>query len=235
MRTALFVIALAFASLPLRAAPPLAQPETGPTSTVPPAAADAGKDVVHQLNSAFTKVFEIVAPSVVIIEVTKRPTPATNSSSTISFSRTSGRQRPRRARARTSRQSEVGIICARDGYIYNNYHVLEGGPGGREVKEGREFQCEDRRHGRKTDLARHQDEARTAVAQFADAMPPGDTSPSRSARRSSSITLQPTADQRKGGTTAPSGGYSISDYSTDAQSIRQQRRPACESMGTWSA
>ena len=38
----------------------------------PPAAAEAGKDVVHQLNSAFTKVFEIVAPSVVIIEVTKK-------------------------------------------------------------------------------------------------------------------------------------------------------------------
>src|SRR5881392_4131106 len=65
------IVALAFVSA-LSAAPPLSQPESGPTSTVPPAAADAGKDVVHQLNSAFTKVFEIVAPSVVIIEVTKK-------------------------------------------------------------------------------------------------------------------------------------------------------------------
>src|SRR6478752_5886305 len=63
---------LALAALSLRAAPPLSQPESGPTSTVPPAAADAGKDVVHQLNSAFTKVFEIIAPTVVIIEVTKK-------------------------------------------------------------------------------------------------------------------------------------------------------------------
>src|SRR5947207_15140626 len=71
MRTVLILI-LALAASSLRAAPPLAQPESGPTSTVPPAAADAGKDVVHQLNSAFTKVFEIIAPTVVIIEVTKK-------------------------------------------------------------------------------------------------------------------------------------------------------------------
>src|SRR6059058_5764795 len=71
MRTVLILV-LAFAGLPLFAAPPLAQPESGPTSTVPPSVADAGKDVVHQLNSAFTKVFEIIAPTVVIIEVTKK-------------------------------------------------------------------------------------------------------------------------------------------------------------------
>src|SRR4249919_3867901 len=71
MRILSLVLALTLAA-GLRAAPPLAQPESGPTSTVPPAAADAGKDVVHQLNSAFTKVFEIIAPTVVIIEVTKK-------------------------------------------------------------------------------------------------------------------------------------------------------------------
>ena len=43
-----------------------------PTQTVPAAAAEAGKDVVHQLNNAFAKAFELVAPSVVIIEVTKK-------------------------------------------------------------------------------------------------------------------------------------------------------------------
>ena len=50
----------------------LGQPEAGPTASVPPEAAAAGKDVVQALNSAFTKVFEVVAPSVVIIEVTKK-------------------------------------------------------------------------------------------------------------------------------------------------------------------
>src|SRR5437588_12145275 len=42
------------------------------SSTVPPAAAESGKDVVHALNNAFGKVFEIVAPSVVIIEASKK-------------------------------------------------------------------------------------------------------------------------------------------------------------------
>src|SRR5437879_10215807 len=49
-----------------------AQPEAVPNPTVPAAAAEAGKDVVHQLNNAFAKVFETVAPSVVIIEVSKK-------------------------------------------------------------------------------------------------------------------------------------------------------------------
>src|SRR5687768_16902225 len=79
MRAALLILTLALTPWSLRAAPPLAQPETGPTSTVPPAVADAGKDVVHQLNSAFTKVFELVAPCVVIIEVTKKNDNSENS------------------------------------------------------------------------------------------------------------------------------------------------------------
>src|SRR4029077_7715037 len=49
-----------------------AQPEAVPTLTVPPAAAEAGKDVVHQLINAFAKVFETVPPSVVIIEIAKK-------------------------------------------------------------------------------------------------------------------------------------------------------------------
>ena len=51
------------------ASPLLAQESS---STIPPAAAESGKDVVHALNNAFAKVFEIVAPSVVIIEVSKK-------------------------------------------------------------------------------------------------------------------------------------------------------------------
>src|ERR1700759_3629214 len=52
----------------------LAEPTSpvSPSPTIPAAAAEAGKDVVHQLNNAFAKVFETVAPSVVIIEITKK-------------------------------------------------------------------------------------------------------------------------------------------------------------------
>ncbi len=63
-----FLFALIFCGA-LSASPLLAQE---PSSTVPPAAAESGKDVVHALNNAFAKVFEIVAPSVVIIEVSKK-------------------------------------------------------------------------------------------------------------------------------------------------------------------
>src|SRR5205809_7450605 len=67
--TLIFCSALSGSSL-------LAQ-ETSPT--VPEAAAEQGKDVVHALNNAFAKVFEVVAPSVVIIEVSKKNDATENS------------------------------------------------------------------------------------------------------------------------------------------------------------
>src|SRR5438477_13123728 len=71
MRSArlIFLFIIAVVALPLLSA----EPQVAPTASIPPEAAAAGKDVVHQLNNAFAKVFEVVAPSVVIIEVTKKP------------------------------------------------------------------------------------------------------------------------------------------------------------------
>src|SRR3954466_298271 len=66
----LFALVLLSLALPLTSR--AAEPEVRPTPTVVPEAAEAGKDVVHALNNAFAKVFEIVAPSVVIIEATKK-------------------------------------------------------------------------------------------------------------------------------------------------------------------
>src|SRR5438067_11670481 len=63
-----FLFALIFCGA-LSASPLLAQE---PSPTVPPASAESGKDVVYALNNAFAKVFEIVAPSVVIIDVSKK-------------------------------------------------------------------------------------------------------------------------------------------------------------------
>src|SRR3712207_1557717 len=50
MRFASLIAASALLSAPLDAAPPLGQPEAIPTPSVPLEAAEAGKDVVHQLN-----------------------------------------------------------------------------------------------------------------------------------------------------------------------------------------
>ena len=173
MRTALFIFALALAPLSLRAAPPLAQPETGPTSTVPPAAADAGKDVVHQLNSAFTKVFEIVAPSVVIIEVTKKNDSSENPSlDDLFFQGPQDDNAPRRGpRSVQPIQSEgSGFIVRADGFIYTNYHVIEGGDRiDVKLKDGREFQAKVVGTDEKTDIAVIKiDAASLPAAQFAD-------------------------------------------------------------------
>ncbi|HYY56026.1 MAG TPA: trypsin-like peptidase domain-containing protein [Pyrinomonadaceae bacterium] len=225
MRTVLFLIALAFASLPLRAAPPLAQPETGPTSTVPPAVADAGKDVVHQLNSAFTKVFEIVAPCVVIIEVTKKNDAGDNPSlDDLFFQNPQDDNAPRRGpRSNQPIQSEgSGFIVRADGYIYTNYHVLEGADRvDVKLKDGREFQAKIVGTDEKTDIAVIKIEATNLpVAQFADsdAVRVGQFAFAIGAPFKLDYTFTYGVISGKGRSKLlSSGGYSISDYlQTDA-------------------
>src|SRR5256886_10009513 len=172
MRTVLILV-LALAALPLPAAPPLSQPESGPTSTVPPAAADAGKDVVHQLNSAFTKVFEIIAPTVVIVEVTKKNEgPDTSALDDLFFQGPQDESAPRRGpRSFQPTQSEgSGFIVRADGFIYTNYHVVEGADQvDVKLKDGREFKAKVVGTDEKTDIAVIKIEATNLpVVQFAD-------------------------------------------------------------------
>src|SRR6478736_7184769 len=68
MRLSIFALCLAFSNS-FAAQPEVVSNDAGPLN---PAAAEAGKDVVHQLNNAFAKVFESVAPGVVIIETSKK-------------------------------------------------------------------------------------------------------------------------------------------------------------------
>src|SRR5947209_16210637 len=90
------------------------------SSTVPPAAAEQGKDVVHALNNAFAKVFEIVAPSVVIIELSKKGESEGPSLEDFFFQGPPDENNPRQnPRTFQPVQSEgSGFIVRPDGYIF---------------------------------------------------------------------------------------------------------------------
>src|SRR5438067_11509346 len=156
MRNVIRIFALLLAASSLRAAVPLTQPEVSPAGTVPTAAAEAGKDVVHVLNSAFTKVFEIVAPTVVIIEVTKKNDADNPNLDDLFFQGPPDENAPRR-NPRNSQpiQSEgSGFIVRSDGYIYTNYHVVEGADHvDVKLKDGREYPAKVVGTDEKTDIA----------------------------------------------------------------------------------
>jgi len=225
MRNIVQFLALALVASPLQGAAPLAQPETTPTATVPAASAEAGKDVVHQLNSAFTKVFEIVAPSVVIIEVTKKNDAAENPTlEDLFFQGPQDENAPRR-NPRNSQpvQSEgSGFIVRADGYIYTNYHVLEGADRvDVKLKDGREFQAKIVGTDEKTDVAVIKIEAANLpVAQFADsdAVRVGQFAFAIGAPFKLDYTFTYGVISGKGRSKLlATGGYSISDYlQTDA-------------------
>src|SRR5215510_3044263 len=120
-----------------------AQPEAVQTPTVPPAVAEAGKDVVHQLNNAFAKVFETVAPSVVIIEVSKKNDIAENSPLDDLFFQgpPDESNQPRNPGGPRPIQSEgSGFVVRPDGYIFTNFHVVEGADKiDVKLRDGRDF------------------------------------------------------------------------------------------------
>ncbi|PYI78746.1 MAG: hypothetical protein DMF04_02135, partial [Verrucomicrobia bacterium] len=139
----------------LSVSPVLAQE---PSATVAPAAAESGKDVVHALNNAFAKVFEIVAPSVVIIEVSKK----NEGNDGFNFDdlffqgqpddNNSPRRNPRNLQPIQSEGS--GFIVRPDGYIFTNFHVVEAADHvDVKLKDGREFVAKVVGTDEKTDIA----------------------------------------------------------------------------------
>ncbi|MBA3608441.1 MAG: trypsin-like peptidase domain-containing protein, partial [Chthoniobacterales bacterium] len=126
-----------------------------PTPTIPAETAAPGKDVVHQLNSAFAKVFETVAPSVVIIEVTKKNDGNDPSLDDLFFQPPNDTSRNPGRRAPEPVQSEgSGFVARQDGFIYTNFHVVEGADKVQvKLQDGREFPGKVVGTDEKTDIA----------------------------------------------------------------------------------
>lgn len=159
MRCLLCTILFAAFALPLglsaQSIPAPAPAAPQPTPTVPVEAAAPGKDVVHQLNSAFAKVFEIVAPSVVIIEVTKKNDGNDTSLDDLFFQAPDDSSAQHGPRAPEPVQSEgSGFIVRQDGFIYTNFHVVEGAEKVQvKLQDGREFAGKVVGTDEKTDIA----------------------------------------------------------------------------------
>jgi serine protease Do len=144
----------AFAAASILAATPEQLP---PTPTVPAAAAEQGKDVVHQLNNAFAKVFEVVAPSVVIIEVSKKADNETSAFEDLFFppdeNNPNNPRRPQR-NAQPIQSEGSGFIVRPNGYIFTNFHVVEAADQiDVKLKDGREFKAKVVGTDEKTDVA----------------------------------------------------------------------------------
>jgi serine protease Do len=134
-----------------------AQPEVAPTATVPAAAAEAGKDVVHQLNNAFAKVFEVVAPGVVIIEISKKNEGGESSPfDDLFFQGPPDENNQRRSPGgfRPIQSEGSGFIVRPDGYIFTNFHVVDGADKiEAKLRDGRSFPARVVGTDEKTDIA----------------------------------------------------------------------------------
>jgi len=200
-------------------------PEAVPTSSVPAVAAEAGKDVVHQLNNAFAKVFETVAPSVVIIEISKKNEISESSPlDDLFFQGPPDENNPRRnPGAPRSVQSEgSGFIMRPDGYIFTNFHVVEGADKiDVKLRDGRNFPARMVGTDEKTDIAVIKIDAKDLpVVQLgdSDAVRVGQFAFAIGAPFRLDYTFTYGVISGKGRSKLfQSGGYSISDYlQTDA-------------------
>src|SRR5881394_3714270 len=153
MRVFIFALCLAL-SISFAAQPEAVPSDAGPLN---PSAVEAGKDVVHQLNNAFAKVFETVAPGVVIIETSKKSEISESSPlDDLFFQGPPDENRSRRnpGTPRAVQTEGSGFIMQPDGYIFTNVHVIEDADKiDVKLRDGREFPARVVGADEKTDIA----------------------------------------------------------------------------------
>src|ERR1044071_1924240 len=156
MRFISILIALVATTTMSILAAPAEMPAAAASPTIAPQAAEQGKDVVHALNNAFAKVFETIAPAVVIIEISKRECTDGPSLEDFFFQGPPDENNPRQNRRNFAPvQSEgSGFIARLDGYILTNFHVVEAADKiDVKLHDGREFPAKVVGTDEKTDIA----------------------------------------------------------------------------------
>ena len=115
-------------------------------------AASAPRDIAHQLNDAYTAVYERVAPAVVVVDVEKngRSGNSANPPDGFDFFFRS----PREESEQPDQSEGSGFVIRQDGYIITNGHVIEGEDQiNVKLKDGRTFHAKVIGSDERTDVA----------------------------------------------------------------------------------
>src|SRR6516162_3290838 len=116
------------------------------------AAPNAPMDVAHELNDAYTAVYERVAPAVVVVDVEKngRSGNSANPSDGFDFFFRS----PKGESEQPDQSEGSGFVIRPDGYIITNSHVIDGGDKiNVKLKDGRSLQAKLVGTDERTDIA----------------------------------------------------------------------------------
>jgi serine protease Do len=116
------------------------------------AASDVGKDIAHQLNNAYTAVYEKVAPAVVVVDVEKSGRSGNPSNPMDGFDFFF--KGPRDESEQPDQSEGSGFVVRSDGYIVTNNHVIDGEDKiNIKLKDGRTFSAKVIGSDERTDVA----------------------------------------------------------------------------------
>jgi serine protease Do len=122
------------------------------TLSAEPTAPDSAKDIAHQLNNAYTAVYEKVAPAVVVVDVEKGSRPGNPSNPMDGFDFFF--RGPRDESEQPDQSEGSGFIVRQDGYIITNSHVIDGEDKiNIKLKDGRTFPAKIIGSDERTDVA----------------------------------------------------------------------------------